>query len=450
MRPSQRSFTSPALESALATLVPRFIDPNLGTLFSNALPNSLDTTILKHDATPHKEDTFIITGDIPAMWLRDSTNQVWPYLRWAKTDAALQGLLRGLLRRQVYNVLHVSPYANAFQINGSGPSEHHADVVSPLSLSSFWVFEAKWEADSLSNVLRLASGYYNATGDKDPFDADFVSAVRLIIATFREQQLGSDEEDARGGARYSFQRAALEPTDSLEHGRGPPAANGTGLIKCGFRGSDDGLLLPFNIAENAFAASALSGVSSLLAALGLPEDAADAAALSSEIRAGISAYGVMRHSILKKDLYAYEVDGYGSQVFLDDANIPGLLSMPYYGFVQSDDPLYQDTRAALLSDTNPYWISGAGGAAIGGAHNGRPWVWPMSMVTRAWTSSDDAEIIQQLAWLLNSSACTGYLHESFSKDDVFNYTRPWFAWMNSFFGDLILKLVDERPHLIIK
>ena len=447
--PSDRTFVSPVIDSAIAALVPRFLDVNMATLFANTLPNALDTTILLHNSSAGAEDTFLVTGDIPAMWLRDSTNQVWPYLRYAPQDPALRSLLRGLIRRQVYNVLH-APYANAFQLNASTPGEHASDVVFPADLKSNLVFEAKWESDSLSNVLRLASAYYNATADASPFDTDFVAAVRLILATFRQQQLGSDAEDAAGGAAYSFQRDTPEPSDSLEHGRGPPAASGTGLIKCGFRGSDDALLLPFNIAENAFAASALTSASALLSALGLDADAASAASLSQEVRAGIAAYGVMRHSITKTDVWAYEVDGYGNQVFMDDANIPGLLSMPYYGFAQSDDPLYVSTRAALLSSVNPYWISGSAGAAIGGPHNGRPWVWPMSMSTRAWTSDDPAEIAQQLAWLLNSSACTGFIHESFMKDDVTTFTRPWFAWANSQFGDLILKVIDEHPELLLK
>ena len=216
--PAERNYTSPAVEQLLAELVPRFKDPNLGALFFNTLPNTLDTTVYHHTSSPGAEDSFIITGDIPASWHRDSTNQVWPYLRLVKNDSALQSLFRGLIRRQAANVLR-APYANAFNLNDTVWGPHKDDVVFPKTLNSSWVFEAKWESDSLSNVLRLASGYFNATGDTSPFDSTFISAVRLIMQTFREQQLGSDEEDEGAGVKYSFQRAGgdpWEPTDRCE------------------------------------------------------------------------------------------------------------------------------------------------------------------------------------------------------------------------------------------
>jgi len=430
-------------------LRPRFADPNLGTLFANTLPNSLDTTVYLHTTAP-AEDTFIITGDIPAMWLRDSTNQVWPYLRLVKGDAALAALFRGLIHRQAANVLR-APYANAFQINGTKGSPNHGDSVFPKGANSNFTWEYKWESDSLSNVLRLASGYYNATGDLSAFDADWLAAVRLIFATFADQMRGSVEEDDGPGITYGFQRVTAEPSDSLEHSRGPPAQSGTGLIKCGFRGSDDALLLPFNIGENAFAASALTAISSLLNALGYAADAATATVMSNSIRAGIAAHGTFVHPITKATVYAYEIDGFGSHVFMDDANIPGLLSMPYYDFLASTDPLYLATRAALLSNlSNPYWITGTAGEGIGGPHNGWPFIWPMAISTRAWTSVDDDEIRAQLSMLLNSSVCTGFIHESFTKNNATIFTRPWFAWANSQFADVILKVADERPHLIFK
>ena len=223
------------------------------------------------------------------------------------------------------------------------------------------------------------------------------------------------------------------------------------MVKCGFRGSDDAVVLPFNIPENAFAAVALENATALLRSLGHGPEADQAAALAGAIRAGIAAYGVMLHPVAGTRVYAYEVDGFGSQYFMDDANIPSLIGMPYYGFTTPSDPVYVATRAALLSEvTNPYFMCGGAGCGIGGPHNGWPWVWPMAIAARAWTSDSDDEIRAQLALLLNSSACTGFVHESFNKDDVTKYTRSWFAWMNSLFGDLIMKVIAERPHLIFK
>ena len=449
--PVNRTFVSPVIDETISTLRPRFVDSNLGTLFSNTLPNSLDTTILHHSNESYMEDSFVITGDIPAMWLRDSTNQFWPYLRFVANDTGLQQLFRGLIRRQTANVLR-QPYANAFQINGSVAGPHKDDSVYPRGSNSNWTFEMKWEADSLSNTLRLASAYYNATGDTSPFDDSWYASVLLIVQVFKDQQRGSVEEDDTFGIKYAFKRNTDEPSDSLEHGRGPPANSGTGLIKCGFRGSDDALLLPFNIPENAFASTALMSVASLLRILNYIDTADDAEALSNQIRSGIYSYGVIsNHSVIGKPVFAYEVDGYGNQIFMDDANIPGLLSMPYYNFVDENDPLYLNTRAALFSNkSNPYWISGSAGEGIGGPHNGWPWVWPMSISTRAYTSTSDIEIAEQVQMLVNSSACTGFIHESFDKSSVMNYTRPWFAWANSQFADLILKIIEERPHLILK
>jgi len=446
-----RTFTSPVIDAAISALRPRFLDPNLGTLFSNTLPNSLDTTILHHSNESFMEDSFVITGDIPAMWLRDSTNQFWPYLRFVGNDTGLQQLFIGLIRRQTANVLR-QPYANAFQINGSEYGPHRDDYVFPIGSNTNWTFEMKWEADSLSNTLRLASAYYNATKDTSPFDDTWYASVLLIIQVFKDQQRGSVEEDDIYGIKYAFQRNTAEPSDSLEHGRGAPANSGTGLIKCGFRGSDDALLLPFNIPENAFAASALTSIASLLRTLNYIDTADDAEALSNQIRTGIYNFGIIsNHSVTGKAVFAYEVDGYGNQIFMDDANIPGLLSMPYYDFVDVNDPLYLNTRAAIMSNrSNPYWISGKAGSGVGGPHNGAPWVWPMSITTRAYTSTSDDEISDQLQLLVNSSACTGFIHESFNKSNVMNYTRPWFAWANSQFADLVLKLAEERPHLIFK
>jgi uncharacterized protein len=458
--PSARLFTSPAVEAAIASLVPNFKDPNLAALFANTLPNTLDTTVYAHTPPGNGSagDTFVVTGDIPAMWLRDSTNQVLPYLRFVANDTALRGLVAGVIARQARCVL-LDPYANAFQLSAAaGPGPHADDSTTRPAFAGTTIdamtpdiFERKWEVDSLANVLRLSALYFNATGgDTTPYTPAWLAAVDLILDTFTAQQLDTEEEDATpNGAPYVFQRTTGEPSDTLEHGRGAPAKR-TGMIKSGFRGSDDALLLPFSIPENAFAAASLRAVAGTLRALGQAARASAADLLAAEVEAGIAAHGIYTHPTTGAEIYAYEVDGFGNFMFMDDANIPGLLSLPYYGFTSVADPLYAATRAAVLSTVNPYFICGSTGCGIGGPHNGWYWVWPMALVSQAWTSTDDGEIADVLARLVAASACTGLTHESFDRNSYGSYTRPWFAWANSLTADLILKVAAERPYLIFK
>lgn len=446
--PVNRTYVSPAVDAAIAALRPRFLDPDLGTLFANSLPNCLDTTVYRHDSAPGAEDTFVITGDIAAMWLRDSTNQVWPYLRWVADDVPLRVLLRGLIRRQVRCVLR-GPYFNAFNVDHHAAGPHADDVVRTAIPFSNYTFEGKWEADSLSNVLRLSSAFYNATLDTTPFDGEWIAAVRLILATFAEQRASSAQEDAAGTPLpYFMQRSTGEPSDSLEHGRGNPAA-ATGMIKSAFRGSDDATIFAFNIPENAFAVVALESAGALLDALGYAADAAAARALAAGVRAAIASHGVVTHPFTGERVYAFEVDGFGSVAFMDDANVPGLLSLPVFGFVARDDPVYLATRAVILSNvTNPYFYVGPAGEGIGGPHNGAPYIWPMAIMSRGMTATTDAEVAAALDLLVSASACTGFNHESFRKENVTEFTRVWFSWANSLFGEFVLQVAAERPNLI--
>lgn len=359
----------------------------------------------------------------------------------------------GVIRRQTRSVL-IDPYANAFQqsvLAGQGP---HADdetykaayAGTTISAMTPDIFERKYELDSLANTLRLASAYYNATGDVSPFDTLWVQGVQTILDVMVTQQQDTAQEDDNGGPAYTFQRTTDEPSDSLEHGRGSPAKY-TGLIKSGFRGSDDALMLPYNIPENAFAAVSLRAVASLLTAVNQPAVAAQALSIASQVEAAIASVGIFTHPVAGR-MYAYELDGFGNYYTMDDANIPGLLSMPYYGFVSSNDSLYLNTRSTVLSAVNPYFYNGTAAAGIGGPHNGPYFVWPMALISQAWTSNSDTEIASLLSTLVQSTACTGLIHESFDRNSFFSFTRPWFAWVNSYFADLILKIADERPYLI--
>jgi len=421
---AERCFTSAAVEAAIERIAADMADARLARLFANALPNTLDTTVDFSDGP--RPDTFVITGDIDAMWLRDSTAQVWPYLAFAGEDARLQRLLAGVLNRQVRCVL-IDPYANAFNKGREG-SKWSTDRTTMRDE----LHERKWELDSLCAVIRLSQGYWQATGDTSPFDADWARAMGLTVKTMREQQRFD------GPGPYRFQRLALSPTDTLPFdGEGWPARP-NGLIRSAFRPSDDACQYPYLIPSNFLAVRSLRQLDTLASALGLVSLAGDARSMAGEVEAALPTQGVL----------PYETDGYGNVLFMDDANVPSLLALPYLGCMGADDPRYRATRAFVLSADNPFFFEGRAARGIGGPHCGLGMIWPLALTMQAMTSTDDAEILRCLTLLKHSDAGTGFMHESFHQDNASRYTRPWFAWANSLFGELILKLAAERPSLL--
>eukprot|EP01116_Phalansterium_solitarium_P024239 TRINITY_DN8826_c0_g1_i1.p1 TRINITY_DN8826_c0_g1~~TRINITY_DN8826_c0_g1_i1.p1 ORF type:complete len:500 (+),score=177.47 TRINITY_DN8826_c0_g1_i1:106-1605(+) len=445
--PNQRNFVSVAIDNLISNYTSRMKDPQLAALFENCLPNTLDTTVeFATDAAG--PDTFVITGDIEAMWFRDSTNQVLPYVPFVNEDAALDELIRGVINRQVANVLY-DPYANAYNKDNDG-SPWMTDNTYKIGFlgvqvpgMTFHIHERKYELDSLCAVLKLSWEYYNVSGNLAFFNSStWQNAVASIVQVITAFQAGSEE----GSLPYYFQRQASNPTDTLMHGIGSPARR-TGMSQSPFRPSDDASALPFPIAANAMAVVTLNQVSSMLTKLGNEALAQQASALASTIQAGIQKFGVQTHPT-HGQIYAFEVDGYGSSYFMDDANVPSLLSLPYLGFCDKSDPTYLNTRQFLLSADNPYFFSGSAGEGIGGPHIGPDFIWPMSIIMRALTSTSDAEIAACLDTLKSTTAGTGFMHESFNKNDATSFTRPWFAWANTLFGELIITLAKERPYLI--
>ena len=436
--PKDRTFNSSGVNALIDSWRPRFIDPDLATIFSNCLPNSLDTTIM----TASSNDSFVITGDIPAMWLRDSTNEVLPYLAFAANDSALAAMLRGVVLRQARSVI-MDQYANAFNIadNGNG---HQDDPRTPPMTRG--VFEGKYELDSLAAVLRSSVYYLNATADASLLaDGDWLTAMELIMATITVQQ-NSTAEDGDHPA-YKFARPGSPAYPNA------PAAR-CGLSKCGFRPSDDNTVLPFLISATAMASVELARLAAIAGAAGggsarLAAIAACAAALSAELRAAVLALALhVPPSGGGAAIYAYEIDGFGNFSFADDSNVPSLLSLPYLGWCARDDPAYLATRAYLLSPRNPYFYTGSVASGIGSPHTPGGYIWPMALAMQALTSTDDAEIATCLTYLKRSALATGFMHESFSANNAAQYTRPWFAWANAVFGQLIVQLAAERPQLI--
>ena len=175
--------------------------------------------------------------------------------------------------------------------------------------------------------------------------------------------------------------------------------------------------------------------------------AARATALADEVEKATAEHGRVQHPRFG-EIWAYEVDGYGNVLMMDDANAPGLLSLAYLNTSAMGDPVYRRTRAFALSDANPYFFHGTAADGIGGPHIGLNAMWPMSIMFRAFTSTSDAEIRQCLRWLRDTTAGKGFMHESFNKDNPAEFTRAWFAWANTLFGELLLTLADERPAVL--
>lgn len=433
---SKRHFNSKVIEGMIKEFQKNVADKELGWLFNNCLPNTLDTTIYLENK-PNRRLTYVITGDIDAMWLRDSSAQVWPYLPFMKKDKNLQDLVLGLINKQSECIL-IDPYANAFYNDPTKKGEwfsDHTDMKPGLH-------ERKWEIDSLCYPIRLAYHYWKTTNDTTPFDDTWVQAQELIYKTFVEQQ----RKENLGP--YKFERTTARGTDTLQvDGYGYPV-NPVGLIVSSFRPSDDCSIFPFLIPSNLFAVVSLRQSAEIMRKVkNKPDVATKFEALANEVEAAVKQYGIVDHPTHGR-VYAFEVDGFGSYLMMDDANVPSLLALPYLGAVDVNDEVYQRTRAFILSEKNPFFFKGSAGEGIGGPHIGRDMIWPMSIIMRAFTSKDDAEIKKCVQMLKNTHGGTGFMHESFHKDDPKKFTRHWFAWTNTLFGELMWKLYKEKPHLL--
>ncbi|MCO6043963.1 glycoside hydrolase family 125 protein [Aeoliella sp. ICT_H6.2] len=432
---SERCFTSPTIEKTIADVKGRIADSELAWMFENCYPNTLDTTV-DYEVIDGKPDTFIITGDIDAMWLRDSTAQVWPYMPYIKQDEKLRKLVEGLVRRQTKCVL-LDPYANAFYKDMTRESHWKDDRPTPID----GVHERKWEIDSLCYTIRLANEYYQLTGDASIFDEDWQRGAKKIVETFRTEQ-------RKNGTPFRFIRKTDRMLDAPPFdGTGRPVEP-VGLIASAFRPSDDSTLFPFLIPSNLFAVQSLGQMETIFRdVVGDEEFADECQALADEVQTAINKYAKVNHLDFG-EIYAYEVDGHGNKVFWDDANVPSLMSLAYLGVHKPTDPIYMRTRKFLLSENNPYYFRGTAAEGQASPHTGKVRIWPMGIILRAMTSTSDDEITQCLTMLKNTHAGTGFMHEAFNKDDPQDYTRDWFAWANTLFGELIVKVDTERPELL--
>jgi meiotically up-regulated gene 157 (Mug157) protein len=384
-------------------------------LFSSTLTRAADGSI------------FVITGDIPAMWLRDSTWQVRPLLS-AASDLEVAQLIADVSKRQVEFVL-TDPYANAFNPTPDGNCWHR-----DFPDQSPWVFERKFELDSLAAVLDLALRLYVESGFTNHFTERFDKAV-VVILDLLEREQNHDPNT------YRFVRQDVRDFDFLSHGGyGAPVAY-TGMVWSGFRPSDDACKFGYLIPANAHMAKVLEQLSELPDEV-FSDQASKKRALriSQEIKSGIDKFGLVEFE--GKQIFAYECDGLGNYLLQDDANIPSLLSLPYLGVCSESDSIYLNTRNFVLSEKNPYFYRGQVLTGLGSQHTPENQVWPLGIAMQGITSVSAAEIESCLQSLENSHAGTNQMHESVGKDDPSIFTRAWFSWADMTFYHLLLKSVN--------
>lgn len=433
---SKRKFVSTAVENTIKKVKKSIADEELAWIFENCFPNTLDTTV-NHYQKNGKPYTYVITGDIDAMWLRDSSAQVFPYLSLAKEDEKLKNLLKGVINKQIEFVL-LDPYANAFYDDNQKVSEWKNDYTEMKP----GVHERKWEVDSLCYVMRLSYHYWKTTGDTSIFDDDWKNAMLLILKTFREQQ----RKENKGP--YKFQRGNGNPLDTQFGGGYGNPTHKNGLIHSMFRPSDDATFYPFLISSNMFAVVSLRQISEIFKTIFSSLNADNQfIELANEVDEAIKNYAIFDRKEFGK-IYALEIDGFGNALFMDDANVPNLLSIPYLGYTDYHDEIYKNTRKFSLSTANPWFNEGKFAKGIGGPHVGENKIWPLGLIMQALTTDDDEEIFYCLKTLKNTHAGTGFIHESFDVNNPKDFSRSWFAWANTLFGELILHLYEKKPEIL--
>jgi len=417
-----------ALLADLSAEVRTALGAEAAEVFTAAMRRTLtDAVSWEADGT-----AFVLTGDIPAMWLRDSAAQLRPYLALADADPALADVISAVVRRQSRQILR-DPYANAFNRGADGAGHQDDDTdMNP------WIWERKYEVDSLAFPLQLAHQLWAGTGRTDHLDDAFRASADLIIETLRAEQ------DHENRSPYRFARTDCPPSDTLVRGGHGSPVGVTGMTWSAFRPSDDACRYHYNVPGNLFAVASLRDLAEL--ADGPVEDgglARRAEALADELEAATLEHGVVEHPDHGRIL-AYEVDGLGHHLLMDDANMPSLLSLPLTGAVPGDDPLYAATRRFVLSDANPTFARGATGDGVGSPHTPPRHVWPIAAAVRGLTATDEADKHAVVEQMLAANRSRGRMCESYHVDDPQRFTREWFSWADSMFCELVLDILG-RP-----
>ncbi|KAA0565798.1 glycoside hydrolase family 125 protein [Bacillus sp. CH30_1T] len=410
-------------------------DPEVYELFENCFLNTYQTTLKKD-----KDGTFVITGDIPAMWLRDSSAQVRPYLTLAKEDAEIAAMLKGVIERQWKYIL-LDPYANAFNQTADNQG-HQADRTEMTP----WIWERKYEVDSLCYPIQLTYLYWKATGDESVLNDQLKEVLTVIHDVWKVEQ------DHEADSPYLFERENCRVSDTLlREGKGGYSVK-TGMTWSGFRPSDDACLYGYLVPANMFAVVVLGYAKEMLEEMKEDELAGQMEQLSVEIKKGIETFAKVNHPVFG-EIYAYETDGDGRYNLMDDANVPSLLAIPYLGYTDPNDETYLNTRKFILSRHNPYFYEGKKAEGIGSPHTPDHYIWHIGLAIQGMTATSQEEKAKILEMFKNTHASTLYMHEGFDADRPEEFTRSWFAWANSMFSEFILSevgiFVPESPLALI-
>ncbi len=404
-------------------------EPDIVRTFVRCFTNTIDTTVKRMpDGTAH-----VITGDIPAMWLRDSVAQVRPYLLAAEKDRQIADLLVGLSHRHFFLINH-DPYANAFNQEENGNCWEHDQT-----RMTGWIWERKYEVDSLCYPLQFAWLLWKNTGRRDQFDENFVRGAKRILQVWRTEQYHEERSP------YSFVRRNCFYTDTLSRdGKGALVKPGIGLTWSGFRPSDDACVYGYLIPSNMFATVVLGYLETI--AREILRDAAlerEAGSLKKEIYDAIEGKAIVEHPVYGR-MYAYEMDGYGQYLLMDDANVPSLLAMEYLGYEPRHRSVADNTRSFVLSCGNPYYYEGSRARGVGSQHTPPGYVWHISLAIQGLTAGSREEKLALLRLMEKTDAGRGMMHEGFDANDPSRYTREWFSWANAMFCELTLDLCGLR------
>ncbi len=402
--------------------------PEAAPFFKRCFLNTIETTVTKLEDGSY----FVITGDIPAMWLRDSAAQLKPYIRYANDDDNLKEILRSVIEKHAYYVC-LDPYANAFNAKPN-PQSHNDET----SFSHELIWERKYEVDSLCAPLYLAYEYYQNTLDNSIFTENFLNMLWKILETFKKEQ------NHTANSTYFFNRKDCPALDTLPNDGKGEEVGYTGMTWSGFRPSDDRCKQGYLIPANMMAVCALKKAAEM-ANIGYEDTKleSECRSLAFDIDEAIKEYGTIDNERHGK-MFAYETDGKGAYVLMDDANSPSLLSAPYLGYVKADNEIYKNTRDFVLSNDNPWYFEGSAAKGIGSPHTGIDKIWHISLSMQALTSTNKDEVRECIKMLTTTDAGTGLMHESFYKNDSTNFTRPWFAWSNSLFAELLIRIAEGK------
>lgn len=402
-------------------------DGRVGQVFENCIGDTLDNTVKRME----DGSVYVITGDIPAMWLRDSACQLMPYVRFAAQEPGIREILVKVIETQARCIL-LDPYANAFTLPGTT-----SIWTSDRTAMKPGIWERKYETDSLCHPVNLAWTLWKKAGTTEHFTPAWKRAAERIVETLQT------ETDHENRSEYRFQRDDCVFTDTLSRdGMGALVKPGIGLIWSGFRPSDDSCVYGYFIPANMFAAVTLERIGEISEEVyGDHALAGRARSFAAGVRRAIGEYAVLPHTA--KPYYAYEVDGFGQYLVMDDANIPSLLALPLLGWCDADDRLYLNTREVILSEHNPFYYEGKYLRGIGSPHIPVRYVWHIALAVQGLTAADCREKLDCIRQMVNSDAGTGMMHEGVFVDDPACYTRPWFSWANAMFCELVMDYLDR-------